>query len=276
MMGSVLKVLLLAAAVSDVTAFSSSSMLSINEAVSHVTDAPSLAAEATSSIAPSASTSLVTASEKSLTLYEYVLSGGSSGVETNAVSRIENAQDKFQLMRDNLDTLLKDMNFPDTGSFGASLGDMSTGFPGGLDGGFNVGSLQNLMNSVFSNLAMEQNLAWYAAGAAFLVAVGQRGAGKADAKSEFEAELTNARKKADEAAGAAALAAKGAAMAKQAATQVEAKSTSDGTASNALLENSRLRQLAVETVSFFLEYVTTSNRPQYRNIHQRISLRKEQ
>jgi len=251
--GSVLKVLLLAAAVADVTAFSPSPLSSINEAIAQATDAPRLVAEATSSVAPSASTSLVTAdsSEKSLTLYEYVLSGGSSGVETDAVSRIANAQDKFQLMRDNLDALLKDMNFPDTGSLGASLGDMTTGFSGGLDSGVDVGSIQNLISSVISNLALEQNLAWYAAGAAFLVAVGQRGAGQADAKSEFEAELTQARKKADEAADAAALAAKGAAMAKQAATQVETKSTSDSAATNALLENSRLRQLAVETVSFY-------------------------
>lgn len=247
---SVLKLLLLAAASSDMTAFSPSSMSSMNEAIA-ATDTPRLVAEAASSIlsvAPSVSTSIVTAadsSEKSLTLYEYVLSGGSSGVEIDTVSRIANAQDKFQLMRDNLDALLKDMNFPDSGS----LGDMTTGFSGVLDGGVNVGSLQNLISSIIANLAFEQNLAWYAAGAAFLIAIGQRGAGQADAKSELEAELTHARKKADEAAGAAALAAKGAAMAKQAATQVEAKSTSDGAATNALLENSRLRQLAVETVS---------------------------
>lgn len=124
---------------------------------------------------------------------------------------------------------------------------MTTGFSGGLDGGVNVGSLQNLISSIISNLAFEQNLAWYAAGAAFLIAMGQKGAGQADAKSELEAELTHARMKADEAAGAAALAAKGAAMAKQAAAQIEAKPTSDGAATNALLENSRLRQLAVET-----------------------------
>ena len=248
---SVLKLLLLAAAASDVTAFSPSSMSSFNEGITQATGTPRLFAEAAPSplsLAPSASTSLVTAadsSEKSLTLYEYVLSGGSSGVETDAVSRIANAQDKFQLMRDNLDALLKDMNFPDSGS----LGDMTKGFSGGLDGGVDVGSLQNLISSIISGLAFEQNFAWYAAGGALLFALGQRGAGQADAKSKLEAELTHARKKADEAAGAAALAAKGATMAKQAATQVEAKATSDGAATNALLENSRLRQLAVETVS---------------------------
>ena len=248
---SVLELLLLAAAASDVTAFSPSSMSPMNEVIAQATDAPRLVAEAASSsllVAPSASTSLVTAadsSQKSLTLYEYVLSGGSSGVETDTASRIANAQDKFQLMRDNLDALLNDMNIPDTGS----LGDMmTTGFSGGLDGGVNVGSLQNLISSIISNLAFEQNLAWYAAGAAFLIAT-QKGAGQADAKSELEAELTHARMKADEAAGAAALAAKGAAMAKQAAAQIEGKPASDGAATNALLENSRLRQLAVETVS---------------------------
>ena len=247
----VLELLLLAAAASDVTAFSPSSMSPMNEVIAQATDAPRLVAEAASSsllVAPSASTSLVTAadsSQKSLTLYEYVLSGGSSGVETDTASRIANAQDKFQLMRDNLDALLNDMNIPDTGS----LGDMmTTGFSGGLDGGVNVGSLQNLISSIISNLAFEQNLAWYAAGAAFLIAT-QKGAGQADAKSELEAELTHARMKADEAAGAAALAAKGAAMAKQAAAQIEGKPASDGAATNALLENSRLRQLAVETVS---------------------------
>ena len=250
MRGSVLR-LLLAAVVSDVTAFSPSSMASINEAVAQASDAARLAAEAASSIAPSAFTSLVTASdssEKSLTLYEYVLSGGSSGGEVDAASRIANAQDKFQLMRSNLDALLKDMNIPDTGSFGSTL--KATGFPGSLDGDF-VGSLQNQIGSIISNIDLEQNLVWYAAGAAFLVALGQRGAGRADAKSEFEAELTEARKTANEAAGAAALAAKGAAMAKEAASQVESKSTSDGAGIKALLDNSRLRQLTVETVSFF-------------------------
>jgi len=226
-------------------------MASINEAVAQASDAARLAAEAASSIAPSAFTSLVTASdssEKSLTLYEFVLSGGSSGGEVDAASRIANAQDKFQLMRSNLDALLKDMNIPDTGSFGSTL--KATGFPGSLDGDF-VGSLQNQIGSIISNIDLEQNLVWYAAGAAFLVALGQRGAGRADAKSEFEAELTEARKTANEAAGAAALAAKGAAMAKEAASQVEAKSTSDGAGIKALLDNSRLRQLTVETVSFF-------------------------
>uniref|UniRef100_A0A7S0AMW8 SAP domain-containing protein n=1 Tax=Minutocellus polymorphus TaxID=265543 RepID=A0A7S0AMW8_9STRA len=247
--GAVLKLILAAATVSDATAFSPSSMSPINEAVAQASDAARLAAEAASSIAPSTSTSLVTATadEKSLTLYEYVLSGGSSGGEVDAVSRIANAQDKFQVMRDNLDTLLKDMNIPDTGSIGANLGDITTGFSGSLDGGVDVGSMKNQIGSIVSSLALEQNAAWYAVGAAVLVALGQRGAGRADAKSEFEVELTNARKKADEAAGAATLAAKGAAMAKEAATQVEAKATSDGAGTNALLENSRLRQLAVET-----------------------------
>ena len=252
--GAVLKLVMASATVADVIAFSPSSMLSINEATAQTSDAMRLATGAASSIAPS-STSVVTATTdsggKSLTLYEYVLSGGSSGDDVDAASRIVNAQDKFQLMRDNLDTLLKDMNIPDTGSIGSSLGDMATGFSGSLDGGgVDIVSLQNQIGSVVSSLSLEQNVVWYAVGAAFLVALGQRGAGRADAKSEFEAELTNARKKADEAAGAAALAAKGAAMAKEAASQVEAKATSDGAGTKALLENSRLRQLAVETVSF--------------------------
>jgi len=151
-------------------------------------------------------------------------------------------------MRDNLDTLLKGMNIPDTGSIGSSFGDMATGFSGSIDGGgVDIASLQNQIGSVVSSLSLEQNVVWYAVGAAFLVALGQRGAGRADAKSEFEAELTNARKKADEATGAAALAAKGAAMANKAASQVEAKASSDGAGTKALLENSRLRQQAVET-----------------------------
>ena len=253
--GAVLKLLLASATVADVIAFSPSSMLSINEATAQTSDAMRLAAGAASSIAPTSSTSVVTATadsgEKSLTLYEYVLSGGSSGNDVDAATRIVNAQDKFQLMRDNLDTLLQGMNIPDTGSIGSSFGDMATGFSGSLDGGgVDIASLQNQIGSVVSSLSLEQNVVWYAVGAAFLVALGQRGAGRADAKSEFAAELTNARKKADEATGAAALAAKGAAMANKAASQVEAKASSDGAGTKALLENSRLRQQAVETVSF--------------------------
>jgi hypothetical protein len=112
-----------------------------------------------------------------------------------------------------------------------------------------MSDLQDQLTALFSSISLGQNAPWYAAGFAFFVALGQRGAGKADARTEFEAELAKARKVADEAAGAAALAAKGAAIAKEAASQMKTVGEDEEMTANTILESSRLRQMVVEAVS---------------------------
>ena len=221
------------------------------------------AADAASSI-PMQPPSILTASSlvdngKTLTLYEYVLSGGSAVSDGEGDSRLANAQDKFGLINDNLNSFLRDLNLPDSNDVAALL---KQAFEKGVGAITSIGDgsgsdFKVQFAAMSSGLSLEQNAAWFAAGVALFLALGQRGAGKADARSEFEAELAGAKKKADEAAGAAALAAKGAAIAKEVASQIEPQpKKSDGTASSTMLENSRLRQMSVETVSLWLFFVS--------------------
>lgn len=237
----------------------SAAFASINEAAEQASDAAQRAAEAASSIAVQSSSSMFAAQDpasgRTLTLYEYVLSGGGTGAEGEGVSRLANAHDKIEIIKENFDIFMKDLNLPDVESISVGLkeaverGVASNGadWVGGSSASMSI--LQDQLKDVLSTIGFDQNAAWYAAGFALFVALGQRGAGKAVARSEFETELVDARKKAEEAAGAAALAAKGAAMAKEVAAKMETAGGTDGVNANIMLESSRLKQMTVEGVS---------------------------
>mmetsp|Transcript_17983 Transcript_17983/g.39322 ORF Transcript_17983/g.39322 Transcript_17983/m.39322 type:complete len:360 (+) Transcript_17983:57-1136(+) len=239
---------------------------SINEAASQASDAAQRAAAAASSIAVQSSSSMFAmqdpANGRTLTLYEYVLSGGGTGADGEGVSRLANAHDKVEIIKENFDVFMKDLNLPDLESISVGLKEaVEKGAPSdGVDwvGGSSAGMiiLQEQFKAVLSSINFDQNAAWYAAGFTLMVALGQRGAGKAVARSEFEAELIDARRKAEEAAGAAALAAKGAAMAKEVAAKMEAVGGTDGVNANIMLETSRLKQMTVEGVSSLLPLTT--------------------
>ena len=107
------------------------------------------------------------------------------------------------------------------------------------------------VNTIIESLRLEQYGAWYVAAGMALVASQQRSKGKDVASAMYEAELTGAQAKANEAAKQAAEAAEGARNAQKLAMQME-KDSKKGQG-NAILDSSRQKMAQMDKVSMHTE-----------------------
>ena len=103
------------------------------------------------------------------------------------------------------------------------------------------------VNTIIENLKFEQYGAWYVAAGMVLVASQQRAKGREIASAQYEAELTGAQAKANEAAKQAAEAAEGARNAQKLAMKIE-KDSKKGQG-NAILDSSRAKVAQMDKVS---------------------------
>lgn len=110
----------------------------------------------------------------------------------------------------------------------------------------NLDSISVDWAKLVDNFQLEHYGAWYVTAFTFLYALNQKEMGKAEAQKSFETELLEAKKKAQEAADAAIMAAEGA---KQAKEMVKNMPVEQGNVGEMLLENSKIRNLEVENVS---------------------------
>lgn len=115
--------------------------------------------------------------------------------------------------------------------------------------GFDIQMGDVNVNSIIESLKLEQYGAWYVAAGMALVASQQRMKGKEIASAKFEAELTGAQAKANEAAKQAAEAAKGARNAQKLAMEME-KDSKKGQG-NAILDSSRQKIAQMDKVSMY-------------------------
>jgi hypothetical protein len=103
------------------------------------------------------------------------------------------------------------------------------------------------LQAIVDSLHLQEYGGWYAAAALAIIASQQKDSGKKEATSQFEAELTQAQQKANEAASAASVAAEGAKLAKDLAMKVEEKTKKDS--GKALLESSKMKKIVLEKES---------------------------
>jgi hypothetical protein len=114
--------------------------------------------------------------------------------------------------------------------------------------GLNLDSVSVDWAKLVENFQLEQYGAWYVTAFTFLYALNQKEVGKVEAQELFEAELLEAKKKAQEAANAAMIAAEGAKQAKEMVKNMPVEKTNVG---EILLESSKIRNLEVENVSHY-------------------------
>jgi len=135
------------------------------------------------------------------------------------------------------------------GGLGEKVNDIQVPkFEGGSDSGvdmpaFSPADLQTILDS----LHLKEYGGWYAAAAMAIIASQQKSSGKKEAASEFESELTQAQQKANDAAAAAGMAAKGAKLAKELAMKMDKDTKKDS--GQAMLESSKMKQIVLEKES---------------------------
>lgn len=195
--------------------------------------------------------------DKTPSLYDYFLSvapqlgSADSGLGTGAADRLANAQDKIVVIKDNLSNLINDIDLPDVSNVNIDIGGdglrtMANNMADISAGLSEVGASSGAdIQAFLSSLNLEQNGPWCVAAVAVVAALGQGGGGKEEVR--LKSELTEAKRKADEAVKGAALAAEGAARAKDMVSQMDASRTLVGISTETLLETSKLRQMEVET-----------------------------
>jgi hypothetical protein len=200
--------------------------------------------------------------DKTPSLYDYFLSvapqlgSADSGLGTGAADRLANAQDKIVVIKDNLSNLINDIDLPDVSNVNIDIGGdglrtMANNMADISAGLSEVGASSGAdIQAFLSSLNLEQNGPWCVAAVAVVAALGQGGGGKEEVR--LKSELTEAKRKADEAVKGAALAAEGAARAKDMVSQMDASRTLVGISTETLLETSKLRQMEVETVGSHL------------------------
>ena len=200
--------------------------------------------------------------DKTPSLYDYFLSvapqlgSADSGLGTGAADRLANAQDKIVVIKDNLSNLINDIDLPDVSNVNIDIGGdglrtMANNMADISAGLSEVGASSGAdIQAFLSSLNLEQNGPWCVAAVAVVAALGQGGGGKEEVR--LKSELTEAKRKADEAVKGAALAAEGAARAKDMVSQMDASRTLVGISTETLLETSKFRQMEVETVGSHL------------------------
>lgn len=109
--------------------------------------------------------------------------------------------------------------------------------------GLNLDSVSVDWAKLVENFQLEQYGAWYVTAFTFLYALNQKEVGKVEAQELFEVELLEAKRKAQEAANAAMIAAEGAKQAKEMVKNMPVEKTNVG---EMLLESSKIRNLEVE------------------------------
>ena len=106
----------------------------------------------------------------------------------------------------------------------------------------------DVLTNIAANLHLDQYGPWYVSAGVILLTLNAKEQSIAATERKFELELKEARGKAEEAADAASVAAEGAKLAKELVAKIPVESRGSNGAD--LLENSRVRQLEVEKVSY--------------------------